>query len=136
MCGQVLKRIVESEAAPGTEIFVQRLSPPQTIVEQYRYFESWTPPGVMVSRSWACGNLPFMRLPDGETFLLINVDPRFTHRILKSVKLQGLAGRLVSVDQMKVERPGAFDLAARDPGAIAEVIEEFAERAWRSIEKC
>jgi hypothetical protein len=50
----------------------------------------------------------------GATFSLINVNPKFTHRIVESVKLQGLASRLVSVEQMKLDRPGIFDLALRN----------------------
>ena len=71
----------------------------------------------------------------GTTFSLINVNPKFTYRIVESIKLQGLADRLVSVDQMRVERPGAFDLALRDAEAKAQVIAQFAECARRSIEK-
>ena len=47
----------------------------------------------------------------GATFSLINVNPKFTHRIVEGIKLQGLASRLVSVEQMKLDRPGVFDLA-------------------------
>jgi Asp/Glu/hydantoin racemase len=69
----------------------------------------------------------------GATFSLINVNPKFTHRIVESIKLQGFASRLVSVDQMKVERPGVFDLALRDDEANAEVVRQFAECARRSL---
>ena len=65
----------------------------------------------------------------GATFSLINVNPKFTRRIIESIKLQGLASRLVSVDQMKIERPGVFDLALRDEEAKAEVANQFAECA-------
>ena len=37
--GQLLKRIVDSAAAPGTEISVSGLSPHRAIAEQYRYLE-------------------------------------------------------------------------------------------------
>jgi len=37
--GQVLKRIVDSAAAPGTEIVVHGLSPHRAIADQYRYLE-------------------------------------------------------------------------------------------------
>ena len=37
--GQLLKRIVESAAAPGTEIIVNGLSPHRAIADQYRYLE-------------------------------------------------------------------------------------------------
>ena len=42
--GQVLKRIVDSAAAPGTEISVNGLSPHRAIAEQYRYLEFLEPP--------------------------------------------------------------------------------------------
>jgi allantoin racemase len=58
----------------------------------------------------------------GATFSVINVNPKFTHRIVESIKLQGLADRLVSVDQMRVERPGTFDLALRDAEVRAQMI--------------
>jgi hypothetical protein len=37
--GQVLQRILEGTAAPGTEISVNGLSPHRAIAEQYRYLE-------------------------------------------------------------------------------------------------
>jgi allantoin racemase len=71
----------------------------------------------------------------GATFSLINVNPKFTHRIVESIKLQGLAARLVSVDQMKVERPGVFDLAFGDGEAKGEIVRQFGECARRSLER-
>src|SRR5215831_3133942 len=56
----------------------------------------------------------------GASFSLINVNPKFTHRIVKSIKMQGFAARLVSVDQMRVERPSIFDRAFRDDEAKAD----------------
>jgi Asp/Glu/hydantoin racemase len=66
---------------------------------------------------------------------LLVIPAKFTHRIVESIKLHGLAARLVSVDQMKVERPGVFDLALRDDGAKAEIVEQFSECATRSLEQ-
>ena len=40
----MLKRIVDSAAAPGTEISVNGLSPHRAIAEQYRYLEFLEPP--------------------------------------------------------------------------------------------
>ena len=71
----------------------------------------------------------------GATFSLINVNPKFTHRIVESIKLQGLTARLVSVDQMRVERPGVIDLAFGDDQAKAEIVRQFAECARRSLEQ-
>ena len=71
----------------------------------------------------------------GASFSLINVNPKFTHRIVESIKLQGFASRLVSVDQMKVERPSIFDRAFRDDEAKADVVGQFSERARRCLEQ-
>jgi allantoin racemase len=37
--GQVLKRIVENAAAPGTEVVISGLSPHRAVADQYRYLE-------------------------------------------------------------------------------------------------
>ena len=75
-------------------------------------------------------------MSDGRaTFSLINVNPKFTHRIVESIKLQGLAARVASVDQMRVERPGVFDLAFGDDEAKAEIVRQFAECARRSLQQ-
>lgn len=37
--GQVLRRIVDAAAAPGTEIVIQGLSPHRAVADQYRYLE-------------------------------------------------------------------------------------------------
>lgn len=71
----------------------------------------------------------------GATFSLINVNPKFTHRIVEGIKVQGLASRLVSIEQMKLDRPGVFDLALRDDAAKTEIVGQFVECARRSIEK-
>ncbi|MBV8088096.1 MAG: hypothetical protein JO139_00715 [Alphaproteobacteria bacterium] len=71
----------------------------------------------------------------GATFSLINVNAKFTHRIVEGIKLQGLASRLVSVEQMKLDRPGVFDLALRNDAAKAEIVGQFVECARRSLEK-
>lgn len=165
--GQVLRRIVESAAAPGTEITIHGLSPNRAIAEQYRYLEFLDTAEVMENglkaeregyEALVLGNIfdpglhelrelvniPVLGLREssvhvaclmGATFSLINVNPKFTHRIVESIKLQGLAERLVSVDQMKVDRPGGFDLALRDGEAKAQVIEQFVKCARRSIAK-
>jgi allantoin racemase len=164
---QVLKRIVESAAAPGTEIFVNGLSPHRAIAEQYRYLEfldtvevldnglqaekegydafllgNIFDPGLHELRELL--NIPVIGLREssvhvaclmGASFSLINVNAKFTHRIIEGIKLQGLASRLVSVDQMKLERPDVFDLALRDEEAKAQVVEQFVECATRSIAK-
>lgn len=163
--GQVLQRILESAAAPGTQIAIHGLSPHRAIAEQYRYLEFLDTTEVLENGlraeregydAFVLGNIfdpglhelrevlniPVLGLREsavhvaclmGATFSLININPKFTHRIVQSIKLQGLAERMVSVDQMTVPRPGAFDLAMRDAKARAPVIAQFTECARRSI---
>ena len=165
--GRVLKRIVDSAAAPGTDISINGLSPHRAIAEQYRYLEFLDTAAVLENgvRAESEGydafllgnifdpglhelrellNIPVLGLREcsvhvaclmGTTFSLINVNPKFTHRIVEGIKLQGLASRLVSVEQMKLDRPGVFDLALRDDAAKAEIVDQFVECARRSIEK-
>jgi Asp/Glu/hydantoin racemase len=165
--GRVLKRILDSAAAPGTEISVNGLSPHRAIAEQYRYLEFLDTAEVLENglRAEAEGydaflignifdpglhelrellNIPVLGLREssvhvaclmGTTFSLINVNPKFTHRIVEGIKRQGLASRLVSVEQMKLDRPGVFDLALRDDAAKPEIVGQFVECARRSIEK-
>ena len=163
----MLKRIVDSAAAPGTEISVNGLSPHRAIAEQYRYLEFLDTAEVLENGlraesegydAFLIGNIfdpglhelrellkiPVLGLREssvhvaclmGATFSLINVNPKFTHRIIEGIKLQGLASRLVSVEQMKLDRPGVFDLALRNNAAKAEIVGQFVECARRSIEK-
>jgi allantoin racemase len=165
--GQVLKRIIDQAAAPGTEISINGLSPHRAIAEQYRYLEFLDTADVMENGlraeregydAFVLGNIfdpglhelrellniPVLGLCEssvhvaclmGATFSLINVNPKFTHRIVESIKLQGFASRLVSVDQMKLERPGAFDLALRNDEAKAEIVSQFAECARHRLEQ-
>ena len=165
--GQVLKRIVDSAGASGTEISVNGLSPHRAIAEQYRYLEFLDTAEVLENglRAEAEGydaflignifdpglhelrellNIPVLGLREssvhvaclmGATFSLINVNRKFTHRIVEGITLQGLASRLVSVEQMKLDRPGVFDLALPDDAAKAEIVGQFVQCARRSIEK-
>ena len=70
----------------------------------------------------------------GASFSLVNVNPKFRHRIVEGVRLQGLESRLTSVETMTVERPGVFDVAMRDEGARAEVVTQFLEAARRGLD--
>jgi allantoin racemase len=165
--GQVLKRIVDAAAAPGTEISINGPSPHRASAEQYRYLEFLDTAEVLENglRAESEGydafpignifdpelhelrerlNIPVLGLREssvhaaclmGATFSLINVNPKFTHRIVEGIKVQGLASRLVSIEQMKLDRPGVLDLALRDDAAKAEIVGEFAECVRRSIEK-
>jgi allantoin racemase len=71
----------------------------------------------------------------GATFSLINVNPKFSYRIVEGVRLQGLASRLVSIEQMKLDRPGVFDLALRDDAAKEQIVGQFVECGRRCLDK-
>ena len=165
--GQLLKRIVESAAAPGTEISINGLSPNRALADQYRYLEFVDTAEVMENGlraekegydAFLLGNIfdpgmhelrellniPVLGLREssvnvaclmGATFSLINVNPKFARRIVEGVTLQGLTSRLVSVEQMQVERPGVFDVALRDNDAKAEIVRQFNKAATRCLEQ-
>jgi allantoin racemase len=165
--GQVLKKILDQTAAPGTEISIYGLSPHRAIAEQYRYLEFLDKADVMDNGlraeredydAFVLGNIfdpglhelrevlniPVLGLCEssvhvaclmGASFSLININPKFTRRIVDNITLQGVASRMVSIDQMTVERPGIFDLALRDDGVKAEVVRQFSDCARRSLEK-
>lgn len=71
----------------------------------------------------------------GPTFSLINVNPKFNRRIVEGITLQGLAGRMVSVEMMTVERPGVFDLALQDTSVRDGIVTQFVETAKRALDK-
>jgi allantoin racemase len=165
--GQLLKKIVETAAAPGTEIVVQGLSPHRAVADQYRYLEfldtvevlerglqaesegydafligNIFEPGLHELREAL--NIPVLGLREsavhvaclmGATFSIINVNPKFRHRIVEGVKQQGLDSRMVSIEAMKVDRPGAFDIALQDEGARAAIVAQFVEAARRGLER-
>lgn len=71
----------------------------------------------------------------GPSFAIINVNPKFNRRIVEAIKLQGLEGRMVSVEMMSVERPGVFDEALSDPVTQALIVSQFTETARRALDK-
>ncbi len=71
----------------------------------------------------------------GPTFSLINVNPKFNRRIVEGVRLQGLEGRLTSVEMMTVQRPGVFDLALSDPEVQAQIVQQFTQTARQALAK-
>jgi allantoin racemase len=165
--GQLLKRIIDRSAAPGTEIDIFGLSPHRAVADQYRYLEfqdttevlenglraeregydafligNIFQPGLHELRELL--NIPVLGLAEstvqvaclmGPSFSLINVNSKFTRRILEGIRLQGLESRLVSVEMMTVDRPGSFDLALRDADAMAEIVRQFREVAKRSLDR-
>ena len=71
----------------------------------------------------------------GPTFSLINVNPKFNRRIVEGITLQGLAGRMTSVEMLTVERPGVFDLALQDTSVRDGIVAQFIETARRALDK-
>jgi Asp/Glu/hydantoin racemase len=71
----------------------------------------------------------------GPTFSLININPKFNRRIVDGIRLQGLDGRMVSVEMLTVERPGVFDLALRDATVRDRIVAQFVETAKRALDK-
>ena len=71
----------------------------------------------------------------GPSFSLIQVNPKFNRRIVEGITLQGLAGRMVSVEMLTVERPGTFDLALQDTAVRDGIVTQFVETARRALDK-
>lgn len=71
----------------------------------------------------------------GPSFSLIQVNPKFNRRIVEGITLQGLAGRMVSVEMLTVERPGVFDQALQDESVRDGIVEEFRVTARRALDK-
>lgn len=71
----------------------------------------------------------------GPTFSLVNVNPKFNRRIVDGIRLQGLEGRMVSVEMMTVERPGVFDIALSDATVQAQIVEQFIATSRLALDK-
>jgi Asp/Glu/hydantoin racemase len=63
------------------------------------------------------------------------VNPKFNRRIVEGITLQGLAGRMVSVEMLTVERPGTFDIALQDEATRDAIVAQFTETAKRALDK-
>jgi allantoin racemase len=71
----------------------------------------------------------------GASFSVVNVNPKFARRVGENIASYGLSGRLVSIDEIAVERAGQFDRAFEDPAARAAVIERFTAAARQGLGK-
>jgi allantoin racemase len=71
----------------------------------------------------------------GASFSVVNVNPKFARRVSENIASYGLAGRLVSIDQMEVERAAEFDRAFEDDAARNAVIERFSAAARQGLAK-
>jgi allantoin racemase len=71
----------------------------------------------------------------GTSFSIVNVNPKFTRRVVENITSYGLATRLVSVDRMQVEKAAVFDQAYEDPDVRATIIGQFMEAARAGLAK-
>ena len=71
----------------------------------------------------------------GASFSVVNVNPKFTRRVTENIASYGLSGRLVSIDQMAVERPAVFDRAFEDEHVRADIIDQFRAAARLGLAK-
>ena len=71
----------------------------------------------------------------GASFSVVNVNPKFTRRVTENIVSTGLNGRLVSIDEMRVERGQMLDRAFEDAAVCAQVVAQFTEAARVGIGK-
>ena len=61
----------------------------------------------------------------GASFSIVNVNPKFTRRIIENIAGTGLSSRHVSIDEMQIERGQVLDRAFEDDAVRIKVIEQF-----------
>ena len=71
----------------------------------------------------------------GASFSIVNVNPKFTRRIVENIAGTGLSGRMASIDEMQVERGKVLDLAFEDAAVRADVVAQFVAAARQGIGK-
>jgi allantoin racemase len=71
----------------------------------------------------------------GASFSIVNVNPKFTRRIIENIASTGLSSRLVSIDEMQVERGQMLDRAFEDETVSANVIGQFIAAARQGAAK-
>ncbi|MGE0222859.1 MAG: aspartate/glutamate racemase family protein [Acetobacteraceae bacterium] len=71
----------------------------------------------------------------GASFSIVNVNPKFRRRVTENVTATGLVGRMVSIDDMQVERGAVLDRAFEDAAVRDVVVAQFSEAARRGIAK-
>ena len=71
----------------------------------------------------------------GASFSVVNVNPKFTRRVTENIASTGLASRMVSIDEMKVEGGRAVDRGFEDAAVCAEVVRQFSDAARVGIAK-
>ncbi len=89
-------------------------------------------------------NIPVLGLCEASVFVaslmapnfsVVNVNPKFARRVSENIAGYGLAGRLVSIDQMNVERAAVFDRAFDDAAVREGVFEQFRAAARQGLAK-
>src|SRR5208282_1781421 len=71
----------------------------------------------------------------GASFSIVNVNPKFTRRITENIASTGLSSRLVSIDEMQVERGQVLDRAFEDEAVSANVVGQFIAAARQGAAK-
>ena len=71
----------------------------------------------------------------GPRFSVVNVNAKFAQRVAENIAASGLGGRLVSMDEIAVERAGQFDGAFEDDALRQAVIERFRAAARLGLAK-
>jgi allantoin racemase len=71
----------------------------------------------------------------GASFSVVNVNSKFARRVTENIAGCGLSSRLVSIDQMAVERAGQFDRAFEDDAVKNAVIDQFRAAARLGLAK-
>lgn len=71
----------------------------------------------------------------GASFSIVNVNPKFTRRVTENIDSTGLRTRLISIDEMHVERGQVLDRAFEDKATRDEVVARFTEAARAGIAK-
>ncbi len=69
----------------------------------------------------------------GPAFSIVNVNPKFVRKVTENIAGAGLAGRLVSIEHMQVERGGVLDKAFEDDHLRRIVVDQFTAAARRGI---
>jgi allantoin racemase len=65
----------------------------------------------------------------GASFSIVNVNPKFTRKVTENIASTGLQSRLVSIDEMRVERGQVLDRSFEDAAVLDQVVQQFCEAA-------
>ena len=71
----------------------------------------------------------------GASFSIVNVNPKFTRKVSENIASTGLQSRLVSIDEMRVERGQVLDRAFEDKAVCDQVVGQFSDAARIGIGK-